>query len=104
MDINCNKVANGITTNKPSIPLVNTNNDANEFNSSFQIPNLISKNLAHLYINNQHATNKKKFDKLRLYHQNIRGLNNKTEELTTQGLPNSPIYSVLLNTILMNLR
>jgi hypothetical protein len=72
MDINCNKVANGITTNKPSIPLVDTNNDANEFNSSFQTPNLTCRNLDHLYIKNQHATNKKKFDKLRLYHQKLK--------------------------------
>jgi hypothetical protein len=89
MDINRNKVANGVTTNNPSIPLVNTNNDASKFNSSIQTPNLTSKNLDHLNINNQRATNKKKFDKLRLHHQNIRGLN-KIEQLTTQWTTQFP--------------
>jgi hypothetical protein len=48
------------------------------------MPNITSKPLDHPYINHQRATNKKMSDKLRLYHQNIRGLNNKIEELTTQ--------------------
>ena len=68
MDITCNKVTNDITITKARIPLVNSNNDAHE----------------HSYTINQRTTNKNKSDKLQLYHQNIRGLHNKTEELTTQ--------------------
>jgi hypothetical protein len=90
MDINCNNVTNSITTDKPSIPPINTNYDANEITFSIQTPNITSKNSDHLYINNQHATNKRKSDKLRLYHQNIRGLTNKTEELTTHWTTQYP--------------
>jgi hypothetical protein len=54
------------------------------------MPNTTRKNLEHLYINNQHAKNRKEYDKLRLYHQNIRGISNKTDELTTQWTTQFP--------------
>jgi hypothetical protein len=59
MDVNYNQVANGISSNNPSIPLVNSNNDATKINCSLQMPNTTRKNVEHLYVNNQHATNKK---------------------------------------------
>jgi hypothetical protein len=64
MDVNYNKVANNISSNNPSIPLINSNNDANKNNCSLKVPNTTRKNLEHIYINNQHAMNRKKYDKL----------------------------------------
>ena len=63
------------------------NNDAHESLYSLQTPTVTKTNLEHSYTTKQHATNKiktKKSGNLQLYHQIIRGLHNKTEELTTQ--------------------
>ena len=91
MDVSPNKVENKISTNKLSIPLANSSNAANKINCSFQMPKLTRDNLEYLYTNNQQTTNNKiKHDKLRLYHQNIRGISKKTEELTTQWATQFP--------------
>ena len=87
MDVSPNKVANKISTNKLSIPLANSSNAANKI----QMPKSTRDNLEYRYTNNQETTNNKiKHDKLRLYHQNIRGISKKTEELTTQWATQFP--------------
>jgi len=63
------------------------NNDVQEPLYSLLTPTVTKTNLEHSYTTKQHATNKiktKKSGNLQLYHQNIRGLHNKIEELTTQ--------------------
>jgi len=91
MDVSPNKVANKTSTNKLGIPLANSSNEANKINCSFQMPKSTRDNLEYLYTNNQQTTNNKiKHDKLRLYHQNIRGISKKTEELTTQWATQFP--------------
>ena len=90
MDITCNKVTSDISITKTRIPLVNSNNVAHELIFSSQTTNVTRKNTEHSYTINQHTTNKNKSDKLQLYHQNIRGLHNKIEELTTQWFNHYP--------------
>ena len=84
MDITLNKVTNDNSTTKARTLLINSNNDALELIFSSQTTNVTRKTFEHSYTINQHNTNNKKFDKLQLYLQNIRGLHNKIEELTTQ--------------------
>ena len=63
------------------------NNEDHEPIYSFQSSFVIKTNLEHSYTTKHYATNiinAKESGNLQLYHQNIRGLHNKIEELTTQ--------------------
>jgi len=56
----------------------------------FLTPKVINTNLEHSDTTKQYATNGSKLDNLQIYHQNIRGLHNKIDELTTQWTVHPP--------------
>jgi len=69
------------------------NNEDHEPIYSFQSSFVIKTNLEHSYTTKHYATykiNAKESGNLQLHHQNIRGLHNKIEELTTQWTKHFP--------------
>jgi len=71
------------------------NNNIHEPISLLQIPIVTRTNPEHMYPMKGHAVNRQKSNgkksvNLQLYHQNIRGLHNKIEELTTQWTKQCP--------------
>jgi hypothetical protein len=90
MDINCNKVTYEITNSKPLISHINSIKDAHKTTFTLHPPKASRTNFEHTNTINQHASNKQRADKLQLYHQNIRGLHIKIEELATQWTNHFP--------------
>jgi len=82
-----------VNNSRPNNTCRDINNDVQEPLYSLLAPTVTKTNLKHSYTTKQHVTNKRKTKKsgnLQLYHQNIRGLHNKTEELTTQWTKHFP--------------
>jgi len=89
---------------RPNITDRIINNAAHKPIHSVQTPTVTKTKLEHISTTKQQGTKKintKKSDNLQLYHQNIRGLHNKTDELTTQWTNHCPH---LLCLILKNLK
>ena len=125
MGKNCNKVENVSTIPKPNkdqttsddaslasknSPLIITNTDCksinslicNEYSTLNQITQPISKHQNHA--GNVKSINKNHVTELKIFHQNIRGLNHKTDELLNCWSTEFPHIILLWNTTYKNMR